>query len=169
LKDSIKANLDAVFQQKDKVAAAAAKAKSEQEEREEAARKQFANLTETVIKPAMEQFAAYLRNKGHETLIWTEDERLEQSQYGDRVVNRDSVTMRISPDLKPPYRASGTGNSPHFAVHLEKSKGSVYFHESTMLPNRGGHSGSCGEVKLTELTADMLEAAIASTIAKTFK
>jgi hypothetical protein len=61
------------------------------------------------------------------------------------------------------------GDTPHFAALLEKSKAGVYFHESTMLPGRGGQSGSCGEVKLTEITVDVLEAAIANTITKIFK
>lgn len=169
MKDSVKANLDALFQRKEQVETAAARQKSEQEERERAAVQQFASLAKTVIQPMMEQFAAYLREKGHETLIWTEDERRESTKYGDRTVTRSTVQINISNDLKPPHRASGNENYPHFAVMLEKSKGGVIFHESTIFPGRGGTSGSCGEVKLSELTADVLEAAIAKTLAKTFK
>jgi hypothetical protein len=168
MKDSVKASMDALFAEKAKKAAAASTAKSAQENKEDEARKQFQNLIVTVIKPTMESFAAYLEQKGHATNISVQEEQRETTQYGERQVAQDQITMLISPDLKPPYRGGGGLNVPHFSVHLQKAKGTVYFHESTMLPSRGGHAGSCGEAKLSDVTTELLETAIAATLTKTF-
>jgi hypothetical protein len=78
---------------------------------------------------------------------------------------------RIAPSsitLNAAERRATHGNNPHFQVILDKPNSKAWLHESTMMSNRGGHAGPCGEVDLHSLTGEKLEPIIAKAISSIF-
>lgn len=167
MKDSIKADLEALFDKQKSQIEAAAKARAEQETREARAQQEFAQKVAAVIRPVYEEFAALLEQKGHGTSIHVEGGR-DDGRYGARVIVQDAITLLISASQAKPMLGGGE-QCPKFTVTLDKRTSEVSFHESTILPNKGGQTGGCGGCKLEALTSDLIETALAKTIQKTFR
>jgi hypothetical protein len=164
MKPEIQAKPDQLFEKKN-VEIAAAAAKSAQEQKEEEALRKFKEIRESIIRPTMQQFAEYLGTKGHATEIFVEEEK-SVGPHGR--IAPSSITLLIAPNSTPPNRHATHGNNPHFQVILDKPNSKAWLHESTMMSNRGGHAGPCGEVDLHSLTGEKLEPIIAKAISSIF-
>jgi hypothetical protein len=168
MEKNIQDQLDRVFEKKQQVEAAVARAKSAQQQREEAAVAKFKVVREELIKPAMLEFVSYLASRNCEAAISEKEERY--SGYAPNQRLEDAVIqLQFSPrDGGADGRSVHSGQLPYFQVRLEKSTSKVYFMESTMWGNRGGHTGSSGHYDLHTLDQKTIEAAITKTIASVF-
>lgn len=168
MEKDIQNQLDKVFEKKRQVEAAAAQAKSAQEQREEDAVSKFKVVRDALIKPTMREFVNYLASKNCEAVISEREERYTGPASNQRLEEAFVQLQFSKREGGTDDRSAHSGQLPYFQVRLEKSKSKVYFMESTMWGNRGGHAGSCGHHDLHTLDQKTLEAAITKTIASVF-
>lgn len=135
----------------------AAEAKSEHEQFLES----FHLAVRDVVRPVMEEICSMLRARGHDAEIL---ETFESVESDGRTKNA-GITLRIYPlKQKPSY--PNEHSCPHWALMVNSYKRSVYAHESTMMPGRGGYAGSSGEYSLEQITRSEVEEKIVDLISK---
>ena len=123
----------------------------------------FQAVREAVIRPAMEEVGKYLKDRGHGYRI---SEREKSIDHQGRTQDAN-IEMSIFPDdIKG---ASYTEDStPSISFIATKYKKIIWGHRSTMMPGRGGSSGSFGEFNPAEIQRDMVEREIFVLLEKVF-
>lgn len=143
-----KQEIDALFSakktQEDKVKAI----REERESQEAEFLNSFLELRASVIRPAMEKIVEYLDCKGFKSAIReTEEDRSGQQQTAA------SITISFGPSAS----SYSSQQHPHFTARADRSAEKVQFHECTIGPNHGGHSGGTGASKLKEVTETLIQ------------
>jgi hypothetical protein len=157
MKDEIRDRLSALFVEHEKQIQAAAKVRETQQSKEEEFLQAFQNAVDNTIKPAMQEICEMLRANGFQFSI----DRVAES-YGEKSgIRRAEIKLSIFKEKK---EYTPNNQHPHFTVYCDKVHQKFMFHESTISPNRGGHSGGCGEATLETLTKDLLQQKITKTI-----
>lgn len=152
MKDSHKAQLGEILSAFDAKRAAVKKETERRKTAHELFLEAFAEKTKSVIRPAMEELAIALRERGHDAEIV---EQAESSDAQGRVQNA-RVTLSIFPLGERP-RHSNELDVPHVAIIANSHSDDVYVHQSTMMPGRGGQAGSEGKYTLDSITADLVQ------------
>lgn len=143
-KQEIDALFSAMKMKEDKVKAI----REERESKEAAFLNSFLELRASVIRPAMEKIVEYLDSKAFKSVIReTEEDRSGQQQTAA------SITISFGPSAN----SYSSQQNPHFTARADRSAQKVQFHECTIGPNHGGHSGSAGANMLEEITEALIQ------------
>lgn len=161
MKDDIKSRLDATFQKHEATKRAAIEAKQVAETKEQIFLREFMEARESIIRPAMEEIGEYVKSKGHNYEVSTEDD--SPSLDSRSRSTPASIHLTLGDGHRPSHEFPG------FSVICEKGQQKVRFHESTMWPGRGGHAGSAGEASLSEVTKDLVQEKILKVVAAAFR
>lgn len=161
MKEEIKSKLDAILRKKKEKEKQLADKELDERLQREAVNIEFERICDETIVPAMEEMGESLKARGFTYKIARI--RGDSGRYKDSKIFFKFANDEDSASLHNP------GQHPHFAVYCDHSKGSVTFHESTMMPRSGGYSGSCGKATLDQLTIDMLQTKMLETITKALK
>src|SRR5262245_29928479 len=152
MKEATKAKLDGLFEKLNDRKRSEAEAQQVKESKEDLFLKQFKEVQDRVIRPAMEEIGAYIKSKGFDYQVLVEDDRISKDDGRRRYVPA-SITFVFYPD----QRGYPTHAFPGLTVICEKTQQRVRFHESTISPGRGGYTGGAGETALSELTASLIQ------------
>lgn len=163
MKPETQSKLDAIFAKHEASKAALQTAHTEAEDKAAAFLRAFNEKRETVIRPAMAAMGNYLKGKGYDFSISTEDDKPSPDGRGRPTPASIRFTMFLGKERHPLYE------HPGFAIICEKNQQAVRFHENTTSPGRGGRSGGAGEAKLEDVTAISIEAGILKVMAEVFK
>jgi hypothetical protein len=162
MKDSVKSGLDALFRATQEKNNQVQSVEKEKERREEALLSSFYVLQKSIIRPAMEAIGKYVEEKGYKYEI---DESKEGTAQ-DGKHQSASIAIRFffgKESDRPTYQY------PAFTVFFEKHAQKVRFHESTVVPGRGGQAGPAGEASLDEVTVDLIHTKILHVLTEAFK
>jgi len=107
----------------------------------------FAKKASETIRPAMQDLAEQLKARGHEFEITEQQERADSDDHTQDA----GITLTIYPTGQRPSYPNQRA-CPHVAFMTNSYKNSVYVRESTMMPGRGGRSGSTKEYDLDQIT-----------------
>ncbi|MDE2135492.1 MAG: hypothetical protein KGJ49_12965 [Alphaproteobacteria bacterium] len=162
MKDELQTKLDSVFIKHEASKAAAAQVQRIAKNKEDECLEAFAVVRHTLIGPAMKEIGEYIKAKGYTYEISVVNGGFEPGRDRREVPASIRLTFLLGDRNLPDYEYPG------FSVICEKSRGTVLFHESTSSPGRGGHSGPAGEVKISELTKELLQERILKVIAEIF-
>ena len=152
MKDELKNKLSGVFAERQKREAAAAKATEVRQSKEDEFLQAFMKATDDIIFPAMEEIGVMMRANGYQYSI---------DRTSETLGHRASIRLNILTDVD---RSNHNQTFPFFEVYCNKGDQKFQFMESTIVPNRGGHRGGCGEATLETLTFDLLQQKITKTI-----
>jgi hypothetical protein len=159
MKDSTREQIDRIFELNAEKKRQDQKARAEKELREAAFILEFIECGEFIIKPAMEAIADYARSKGLES-------RIESTERGghsawNAVAPEYSIRFILGENqFGPEYQ------QPYVRVVCDQYAQKANFHESTIGPGRGGHSGQTGSIPLEEISEDLIHARILRVLAE---
>jgi hypothetical protein len=162
MKDEIRSKFDAAFAKREEIKQAAADEQKARETKEEAFLRAFLACRESVMRPAMEEVADYVRSKGHSCEIKTEEYRAAAQRERARDASI-RITFFTAKRDRPDYEFPG------LAILCNQSAENVLFHETTMGPSRGGHAGGAGASSLVDLTADLIQEKVFNVIREVFR
>lgn len=151
MKDDKKAKLGKILADFEAQRASANKAADRANTAHEEFLENFTALAKSTIRPAMEEVIEQLRASGHDAAIKEEQERREH----DSKTRGASIMLYVYP-LGQKSRYFNENDCPHFGVIANTSKDTVYTHESTMMPGRGGSAGGGGEFHLDQISSDLV-------------
>lgn len=161
--DDFNSKLDDIFNARAERLDAASKAQRELQVKQDATVKEFLEVRESVIRPALEALAQKLSDRGQECKIF-------ETQDGEQVSGLPkgaTIGIRFLLDSGAHY---GRGNDyPHLTLALEKGPRKVQFYSSTMVPGRGGMSGGDGTADFGEITEELINRKALKIIAAVFK
>jgi hypothetical protein len=156
MKENIRTALDSIFSAHEVKQRAADEAEDKRRNEEQAFLDAFVQKREGVIRPAMEEIGRAIKDKGHSYDIVTDD--------GAR---RGGPSIRFCMPMGAKYH---TGyDCPGLEVVADRHAHRVRFQESTMIPTRGGHSGSAGEAPLDDVTPELIQEKILKVVAEVFR
>lgn len=147
--------LDAFDDNQKKSQEVAARIKSEHETFLEG----FTKIAKTIIRPAMEALLAELKERGHDGRIEEEAENRER----DGKTRNAYIALNIYPKGK---RSSQPHDTPRISFWADSHKPEISVHECTMMPGRGGSSGSYGKYTLDQITAEIVEQHVVKVLAQ---
>jgi hypothetical protein len=156
----MKKALDAIFEKQEAADKAAARARTTAEEEQAAALKQFLDLRDSVIRPAMEKMHDYLKRRGFDSEIIVEDEGFK-TVHGQPTMMPSSIKMKLGPAVR-----ASNAQAPYLMVACDKARARVDFRFSTFSAGAGGESGSSGEAGFDEVTEDLIQRKLLAVIEK---
>lgn len=160
MKDELKLSLQGIFESKALSDADAKLRAAATAEARAASLAEFYKICEQVIEPAMQEVGAIIKSNGLDFRISSvKDEK--RNNTGPE--NSIRFTIITDSSNHPLYEYPG------LSVIFDKFGGSVHFHASTIAPGRGGTSGGDGSMKLSELTADLIQTRIVAIAQKVFR
>jgi hypothetical protein len=154
MKDELKSRLDAIFDAHDAAKKAAASAFV----------REFKRVGNTIIRPAMEEVGKHAEARGIAFEVSEEDEKLPDDRRGGGQQARIEIVFFPSGGARYPKH-----DYPAFTVICDKYKQNVLFHQRTMMPGKGGMSGSTGEASLADVTSEQIQTQILDVLAKAFE
>lgn len=163
MKDEVRGHLASLFAQDQQKAEVAVREKRERDAQAEVNDAEFLRIRDAVIVPAMREMAEFISTQG-----WDSDISIEEWQAGSPgKASPAKVAMTFFRGSKPArYQRH---DYPHvWAVHSRGSAG-VGFPTSTIMPGRGGSSGSGAGALLSEVTAEMVQGYIANVLSRVLK
>jgi hypothetical protein len=163
MKDEIKSRLEAAFDKHEATKRAVADAKQVAESNEQRFLREFMEAQDSIIRPAMEEIGDYVKSKGYTYAVTAEDDKPSPDGKSRSSPAAIRLTIFIGERRGPSHEF------PTFSVICEKGQQKVRFHESTMSPGRGGHSGSAGEAPLSEVTKDLIQEKILKIVTEVFR
>jgi hypothetical protein len=124
--------------------------------RDEAAEflKEFTETAERVIRPALDEVKAQLVSRGRASRV--EADLTGVNHEGKEQAASIAIYFNVSEDK---YE-SRLNEYPYVKFNCNKREKVVQVHESTTGPNHGGHSGSAGTLKLSEVTDGTVKAKV---------
>ena len=152
MKKEVKSQLDVLI---DKYGQRLAEAKKRQEQtkvEEDVFLTEFKRLRKKVIHPVMKDIGNRLKKRGHEYRISEQEESVDSE---GRTRNA-KITMSIFPKGVD-RSAYGPENTPSISFIATRDKKKIWVHGSSIMPARGGTSGSRGEFNAAEITTDAVE------------
>lgn len=164
MKTEVQRELDAVIAKLEAAKQAAARERETREQGEQAKLRNFLEICENIIRPAMTEFGEYIKRRGLYYQIFSEEDGYYEGKT--QRPREASITVNFAPDSQlqgPIY------NYPHFKVGFDKALDRVWFYESTVMPNRDGHSGEAGEAALSHLTEEFIQEKLLALFARVFR
>ncbi|MGA2550257.1 MAG: hypothetical protein ABSF50_08910 [Burkholderiaceae bacterium] len=159
MKHSTREQIDKIFELNAEKKRQDQKAKAEKELREAAFLLEFIECGEFIIKPAMEAIGEYARAKGLESRI--ESTEMGNGTSWNAVSPEYSIRFILGENqFGPEYQ------QPYVRIVCDLHSQKANFHESTIGPGRGGHSGQTGSVPLDEVTEDLVHSRILRVLAE---
>jgi hypothetical protein len=124
----------------------------------------FAGRIQSTVRPVMVEAAELLKRSGHDYEIIENSDGL---QADGKTLNA-AIVLAIFPEGERPNdpRNSDQSGWPHIAFFVNPNKNTIFVHESAMMPNIGGPSGTAGEYTLDEITAEIVQKHIVSVLAR---
>ncbi len=124
----------------------------------------FAGRIQNTVRPVMVEAAELLKRSGHDYEIIENEDGL---QADGKTLNA-AIVLAIFPEGERPNdpRNSEQSGWPHIAFFVNPNKNTIFVHESAMMPNIGGPSGTAGEYTLDEITAETVQKHIVSVLAR---
>ena len=160
MKKNVEHQIDSVFKAREERAQRALEAYQEKEDKATAFLQRFLAHRASVIKPALESIADYLRTKGVDSRI--EEASDEHSQQAA------SITICLPVATLDRSEHPSMDKQPHLTVICDKHAQLVRFHESTMSPTSSGHAGGVGEAKLEDVTEDLVHQKVLTIVKDVF-
>ena len=161
MKDESKKRLDAIFERH----AAATTAEQDKDKRravEEAEFvAQFARVRDEIIRPVFETMASYLKGRGVDSQISTTEESGSTERFGIH----SSASIKLS---FYPRAGRSSKEHPAMAVTADKHAKHASFHETGVHPTGGSRSGAAGDVKLEQITVELVESKLVTLIGEVF-
>ena len=163
MKDEIKSELNAIFQKHNANKRAAA-AKQTKESKEVAFLKQFLDVRESVIRPAMQAIGEFIKGQGYDYEITTEEDgfRTEGPSHPLGLIPA-SICLHIM--VGPNSRSDA---NPSFKAICDKNAQVVSFHENTITPRRSGRASGAGTALLSEIDQELVQKKILEVIREVF-
>lgn len=158
MKDTTKKALDSVLKQHDAKKKRAAENQAVQQKNVDEVQERFKTVLASVIRPVLESVGEHLKSAGHGYRI---SEGVRDEGYSTD--SRQRITFTLFVDGK---QAGRPEDYPHFGFILEREK--VIMHQSTIGPGRGGSGGSIGDVRVDEITPELVEEKLLAFIQKLF-
>jgi hypothetical protein len=152
MKEEVKNQFEDVFAEHGRKVEELRQVKVAKESAEEQFIRAFRERCTSVIKPALEQIAAYLATKGLRTTI---AESQNQPGRDGRQETREQISLRVQVDDGGGYHAAH--EIPQLSLIPDKYKQEVTIHQSTISRGRSGMSGAIGTVSLEQVTEELLE------------
>ena len=159
MKKDVEQQIDKVFKAREEKAQRAHELYKEKEDKATAFLQRFLTHRASVIKPALESIADYLRTKGV-------DSRIEEAD--DQHSQQAAITISLPVATLDRNKHPSMENQPHLSVICDKHAQLVRFHESTMSPTSGGHAGGAGEAKLEDVTEDLVHQKVLAVVKDVF-
>lgn len=159
MKESTREQIDRIFELNAEKKRQDQKARAEKELRDAAFVLEFIECGEFIIKPAMEAIADYARAKGLESRIES-SERGTNSGWNSAAPEYSIRFILGENQFGPEYQ------QPYVRVVCDQYAQKANFHESTIGPGRGGHSGQTGSIPLEEISEDLIHARILRVLAE---
>jgi hypothetical protein len=163
MKDEIRSKLDAAFERHEASRRAVTEAREVKETKEQVFSRSFSELRDSLIRPAMEEIGQYVKGKGYSYEISTEDEHVATDSRSRSTSASIKITLFLDERKHPEYEM------PFLSVIAQKERQNVRFHESTMVPGRGGASGPAGETSLAEITPQLIQEKILKVVSDVFR
>jgi len=163
MKDEIKAKLDVAFQKHEAAKRTAAEGKQIAASKEQVFLRGFMEARESIIRPAMKEIGEYVKDKGYDYDVSTEDDKPSPDGRSRSTPASIRLTIFLGERRYPSHE------HPGFSVICEKGQQKVRFHENTTSPGRGGHAGPAGEAVLSDLTKDLVQEKILKVVAEVFR
>ena len=114
---------------------------------------EFEKTAAQLIRPTFEQFGEALKAHGHEyRIIETPRTVNDRGRRG-----MASIELEIRPKDADFTNYNPVSGVPSLSVICDEVRGELRFHECTMGPGRGGHSGTRASYKLAQITTDLIE------------
>lgn len=159
MKDTTKAELERIFELNARKKRQDQKAKAEKDRREAAFVLAFIECGEYIIKPAMESIGEAARAKGLEY-------RIESSDRGDHAAWNAAAPEYSIRFILGENQFGPEYQQPYVTITCDQFAAKATFHESTIGPGRGGHSGQTGSVPLEEVTEDLVHSRVLRVLAE---
>jgi hypothetical protein len=160
MKKDVEQQIDAVFKAREEKAQRAHEVYKEKEDKATAFLQRFLAHRASVIKPALESIADYLRTKGVDSRIEEADDQHSQQAA--------SITISLPVATLDHSGHPSMDKQPHLTVICDKHAQLVRFHESTMSPTSSGHAGGVGEAKLEDVTEDLVHQKVLTVVKDVF-
>ncbi|MCU6456139.1 hypothetical protein LPN01_18840 [Sphingomonas sp. A2-49] len=119
----------------------------------------FVEVRDSVIIPAMKEFADYIKPHGWTGELEVAEDTPEHRGYQGKVDRPATAAAAGMVFYRGDTRTSlGAGRTyPHFRIAAVKRAKNVWFHESTMGPNHGGSAGGAGTATLDQFNASFVQ------------
>jgi hypothetical protein len=158
MKDTTKKALDSVLKQHAAQKKEVAENQAVYQKKVDEVQERFKTVRASVIRPVLESVGEHLKSAGHEYKI-SEGARDE----GYSTDSRQRITFTLFIDGKQAGRAE---EYPNFAFILDREKVGMY--QSTIGPGRGGSGGSIGDVRVDDITPELVEEKLLAFVQKLF-
>ncbi len=124
----------------------------------------FVSLKTTTIRPAMQEIADMLNERGHRASVHEQDE--SSSTVGG--VKSAGVSLRLVP--KPFVQKATEDNASTIEVTFSANRGEqkVSVSSTNTIVNRGGSIGKRGEYEIEVVTADVVASHVIQTLMEAF-
>jgi hypothetical protein len=124
----------------------------------------FSKIIVDTITPAMEEVTKFLKTRGHDTDIKEFKEKINDKG----ITEPAKISFRIFPLGNRP-RSLEPYDCPSVSFIVDSFQNRVNAHISTMMPGKGGHSGSEGLYSLNQITKEIVQKHIITTLSEAFK
>jgi hypothetical protein len=104
------------------------------------------------IKPILEDIRQYLAGQATTATVEITEEKRERD---GKVITNSEISLTLK--MGDPDRHYQAYQLPRFSIRADSFKQKAIFFESTMSPNRGGHSGGTGEYALELVTRQLID------------
>jgi hypothetical protein len=124
----------------------------------------FSTFRAGIIRPALQEIADMLNERGHEASVRDE----EESSSGIGVVKSAAVSLRVVPK---PFARKSTENNPNvveITFSANRSERKVAVSSTSMVSGHGGNVGKRGEYEIDAVTADAIASQVIRTLSEAF-
>ena len=164
MKDEAKTQLTKIIGDYDAKLAEAARVDAANRAAHEAFPERFASLKAETIRPAIQEIADMLNERGHEASVREQ----EESSTAEGGVKSAAVSLRIVP--KPFAHKSGDSSpiSIEIAFSANRSGRKVAVSSTNTMINHGGTVGKRGEYELDAVTTEVVTTHVVQTLGEAF-
>jgi len=162
VKNDTKSKLDAIFQHHEAAKRIASQKQEEKETKEQQFLREFLDAREKIIRPAMQEVGEYVKAKGYNYEISTEDERIPADGRSGSTDASIRLTIFTSEKNRPRHEFPG------LTAYCRKRDQRIGFHSSNIAPERGGSAGPAGDAALSEITADLIQEKLLKVVTEVF-